>query len=103
MRFITEYKHLPHDANEYAEHYRHNANSILGERIGAGFKYENPVNDNHLHYRLEIEAFPMDKWIEFKNSLFEYIVNSGGMVSGTRILEMIKALEFQGEKQKLPG
>lgn len=43
-------------------------------------------------WSLEIEAFPMDKWVEFKQKLF--IECGMPEPNGVAILEMIKDLEF---------
>jgi hypothetical protein len=46
----------------------------IGKLISREFDYKEIEKPPHLHsedtrYKLEIEAFPMDKWIEFKSQL----------------------------------
>jgi hypothetical protein len=110
MRFITEFELLTDFEIKNYKHLREKGTAEwLGLDIEKAFGWKS-TGQTTIHgtaserHTLEIEAFPMDKWIEFKNSLFEYIVNAGGMVSGTRILEMIKKLEFYNiQKEQKEG
>lgn len=94
MRFITEFEIRKEETKpEIVIQYRkERGENGLGYLLAKSFGWENPVNENKLHHRLEIEAFPMDKWVEFKQKLFMEC----GMPkpNGVAILEMIKDLEF---------
>jgi hypothetical protein len=93
MRFITEF--IFDDGAKPTEttiNYRKEMrDDALGQAIRNSFGFQNPVNGNHLHHRLEIEAFPMDKWIEFKSKLFDEVTS--GTLGGLELLHMIKELE----------
>lgn len=75
MRFITEFQFDEGSTpTEMTIKFRKEMrDDQLGQMIRASFAYQNPVNGNPLHHRLEIEAFPMDKWIEFKRDLFAFL------------------------------
>lgn len=109
MRFITEFK-VPEyfEKNKripYVPGKRYLSEVKMGNMIAQSFDWQNPVNHNLEHHRLEIEAFPMDKWIEFKNKLLFEIQESaihGIPISPIRTLELIKDLEFYANnKQKI--
>lgn len=100
MRFITEF-HIG-DSDWVKPHFlAEKRKSIfgmeMGEQIATTFQWQNPVNNNPTRFKLEIEAFPMDKWVEFKRKLFSHIEFYEGNVSGTHILGLIKELEFNGK------
>jgi hypothetical protein len=101
MRFITEFE-LVADENVIAA-YKANAlwNLSLKIRDSFGWKDSGFINTKGLadiRHTLEIEAFPMDKWVEFKQRLFMEC----GMPepNGVAILEMIKDLEFYSNNTK---
>jgi hypothetical protein len=107
MRFITEFE-LPQGydkSNEVwksfnIERKKTNVEAGLGIWIANKFGWQNPVNENDLHYKLEIEAFPMDKWVEFKKKLASKFVNDSYAGDGaSEIFELIKELESYGEKE----
>lgn len=109
MRFITEFElHTPFEIKNYKGLREKGSAEWLGLDISKAFgwnkrseiKASGATIETH---KLDIEAFPMDKWIEFKNKLFEHIVDTNHFVSGTRILEMIKELEFHGTKNESSG
>jgi hypothetical protein len=106
MKFETEFKLTEYQLkvasrkNVIIESYAARHKADIGNAIGDVFGWENPVNDNPLHYKLEIEAFPMDEWIEFKQKLFTHIYEEGrrGVVfNQVRVLELIKELESFGK------
>lgn len=69
MRFITEFMQ---DETAWAATQRQMMyEEEFGRIIADSFGWQNPVNDNREHYRLEIEAFPMDKWIEFEKRFMD--------------------------------
>jgi len=102
MRFITEFQlERYHFEDTWHKAGLQNKKNILqadmGDLIAESFGWQNPVNGNDCHYRLEIEAFPMDKWIEFKNALhIELLAHKSDHI---RILELIKELESFGKPE----
>ena len=93
MRFITEFEL---NASENAiDAYKANGQWNIGLMIRDSFGWQNPVNGNPHHHRLEIEAFPMDKWIEFKQKLFTHL--QCAEINPVHILQMIKDLESFGK------
>lgn len=103
MRFITEFEIRAEDNKDVGYrkmllfNQKANRQIEMGQMIANSFGWENPVNNNLLHHRLEIEAFPMDKWIEFKQKLGYHINESGGVISANYILNIIKELESFGK------
>lgn len=103
MRFITEFELKEFDRVKLAyivNEQKGRRISDIGKSIGKAFGFENPVNGNDLYYKLEIEAFPMDKWIEFKKKLFAEIItcyNIDEPVRGEDVLKLIKELESFGK------
>jgi hypothetical protein len=104
MRFITEFK-VPEAFHgdpaywpKWADRFIHNNQEQLrygmGEMLQESFGFQNPVNSDTLHHRLEIEAFPMDKWVEFKSYLLSEINKPEPNV--WYIDRMIKELESFG-------
>lgn len=104
MRFITEFEITP-DELKYANnpikgHRKSCAEERLGEIIAESFGWEEKGRISRHgasgeRYTLEIEAFPMDKWIEFKSKLLTEITDSNA--DGRFILKIIKELEFFGK------
>ncbi len=92
MRFITEFDSF-NDASNF--HYNESiANREFGENIS------NTFGRNNTNHRLEIEAFPMDKWIEFKNKLMDYLTEcdiSEEIPETLKVLKFIKELESFGK------
>jgi hypothetical protein len=77
MKFITEFEVPEYFENNkrmpYVPQKRHACEVAIGNMIADSFGWQNPVNHNLDHHRLEIEAFPMDKWIEFKQKLYKHL------------------------------
>lgn len=100
MRFITEFE-IRKDESNKADHviqYRkERGENGLGYLIAKSFGWENPVNNNKLHHRVEIEAFPMDKWVEFKEKLLDHIAATAWNVSPNHIQTLINKLESFGK------
>lgn len=109
MRFITEFEITEADRKhdnwlEYLlakqKHYRQ---ADMGTMVADLFGWQNPVLENDLRYRLEIEAFPMDKWLDFKHRLWNEINLSNihrEPVDNLKILELIKELESFGKSKQ---
>lgn len=100
MRFITEFeidkninhKLLPHIIPD-KQHIRELG---IGKDIGRFFGWQNNIVDEVSFHRLEIEAFPMDKWVDFKQKLFTLTQQSNihfAPINEVKILELIKELE----------
>jgi hypothetical protein len=109
MRFITEFE-VPEkfhgDPNMYPRNtdrfiYNNKERSVyeIGEMIDRSFGWQNPVNNNALHHRLEIEAFPMDKWVEFKDKLKWELIGCN-CDNTEKIIGLIKELESFGKPVK---
>lgn len=100
MRFITEFHVDDSDWTNplvIAETRKTIFGKELGVEIASKLSWESPVNDNPTRFKLEIEAFPMDKWVEFKQKLHDYL-HVTGWVSGAIIFKMIEELESYGSK-----
>lgn len=99
MQFKTEFSlKFPYQLSTSETHkVRHQLD--IGNKIADHFNWEEEFDDDENRFKIEIEAFPTHRWIEFKNALFEYLHASGGNVSGVKILQMIKDLEFYGNRQ----
>lgn len=103
MRFITEFElDKPNgpeeraDNDRFVKHYKGNSHLELGSMIGKSFGWQNPVNNNNLHYRLEIEAFPMDKWIEFKSKLFSKFIDDD-YEGAEEVIKFVQDIESFGK------
>lgn len=97
MRFITEFK-VPESAQSdkgYIPEKRHLSELKMGNMLAESFGWKNPVNHNLDYHSLEIEAFPMDKWVEFKMALFTEL--QAHNVDQIKILQLIKELESFGK------
>ena len=101
MRFITEFEIREEDNNspdwrEYFIGRQMGSRQVeMGQMLADSFGWQNPVNGNALHHRLEIEAFPMDKWIEFKNKILDmklYYPNDSSLIE-----QYFKELESFGK------
>lgn len=102
MRFITEFEIKEEDDKDKG--FRRvllfnktsNGQIEMGRMLAAQFGWENPVNGNPLHHRLEIEAFPMDKWVEFKRSIATLIMNNCDELSED-VIKLLNKLESFGK------
>jgi hypothetical protein len=97
MRFITEFE-ITVAEKKYAEtNILHNRRSRLegemGNMVAESFGWQNPVLGDPLRYRLEIEAFPMEKWVEFKNRLLSFKKGHGDSIPLKSLFDLIKELE----------
>jgi hypothetical protein len=100
MRFITEFELEP---NRYAKYphliiksYKSLYEAKIGDKIAEAFGWDEkgtttitgPVKE---HFKLEIEAFPIDKWVEFKKRLQSLFIND--MYGGDGFSEMKNLIE----------
>lgn len=106
MRFITEFDLKERDIlyegfQKYiTERYKSLRQAEMGKKIAESFGWQTPIHGNPLHHRLEIEAFPMDKWIEFKNKLMGYLTScdeADEIPETLAVLKFIKELESFGK------
>lgn len=105
MRFITEFEIIPPYTQSGLKSHKGYAYCELGALIGDAFGWEergattldpkDPIK--HVH-KLEIEAFPMDKWVEFKKHLFLELDKEEP--SSVHIHELIKELESFGKPEE---
>jgi hypothetical protein len=101
MRFITEFKcdDSSWDAIPAIIKHRKSSREIeMGNMIAESFGWQNPVHKDSFHHRLEIEAFPMDKWVEFKQKMFSKFIDDDYEGAG-KMLEFIKELESLGKPE----
>lgn len=83
MRFITEFEIALPAIEQRIDAYKSRGNLDLGSIISTSFGWkERPYHDqrggNDIgRWALEIEAFPVDKWVEFKNRLFAHLGTTG--------------------------
>ena len=107
MRFITEFElEYPYTLFQ-KENLKFSLQEGLGNKIAESFQWkeigytrlEGPVK---YKASIEIEAFPTDKWIEFKKRLLNALPDYD-VVSRTRIFNALSDLESVIDTQKLPG
>lgn len=70
----------------------------IGNLIGTTFGWKENKEPFKIHNTLEIEAFPMDKWLEFKKRLTEALPDYDA-VSRIRIINALADLESFQPKQ----
>lgn len=101
MRFITEFEIDPLHKDAGLDYYRSNSEHDLGHLIAEAFGWQErgdttlagPIKERHT---LEVEAFPMDKWVEFRNALGEEL-NSSFSLDKDYIIELLEKLESFGK------
>lgn len=97
MRFITEFNIHMQDAEDLGEFRKQRAQNGIGVMIvdafGWDIKQHKVVTDKYI---LEIEAFPMDKWVEFKEKLWDALPEDYGPLC-RKVMELIKELESFGK------
>jgi len=82
MRFITEFELVPPAIEARLNAYKARGEFELGQEIAKLFEWQQVgimVQDKpaKLRYTMEIEAFPVDKWVEFKKRLFAHLGTTG--------------------------
>lgn len=100
MRFITEFELAEGNINNahLSIEARKDSEMKIGFAICSAFGWES--SENNLRHKIAIEAFPMEKWVEFKQKLFSEIATCNDVdfpVDGARILSWIKELESFGK------
>lgn len=97
MRFITEFELAEGNPRNEALSIKAKKESeeAMGCAMANAFGWENPVNGNWFRYKIAIEAFPMDKWIEFK----QFLLGNFGYDPGIKQLlhNVIERLESHGK------
>ncbi len=102
MRFITEFELAQNTNSErLVNGFKDNGEFEMGRLIASSFKWnESAFRDqlrqvNFNKWSLEIEAFPMDKWIEFKNLLLGELWSTE--VCRQDIIDKLQELESFGK------
>jgi len=100
MRFITEFESTydGESQQKYIEkipYWEERGEAELGTMIGKSFGWKQHEVLSEMRHTLEIEAFPMDKWIEFKKRLSDALPDYD-VVSRTRIINAMAELESFG-------
>ena len=101
MRFITQFELVSHIDEKTIDSFKANGQFELGRGIADLFDWQKvPFRDtrreqNFNKWSLEIEAFPMDKWGEFRQRL----IMECGMPhpDGVEIRELLSELESFGK------
>jgi hypothetical protein len=68
----------------------------MGQMLQESFGWQNPVYGNNLHHRLEIEAFPMEKWLEFKEKFLVEILHRAE-INREKLINALEQLESFGK------
>jgi|ERR1044072_20168 hypothetical protein len=97
MRFITEFELRPPETTDKMEAYKGRGEFEIGQLIAQSFGWKQvgqmaTTGPAILKSSLEIEAFPIDKWIEFKKR-FKDALPDYDSVSRTRLLNALDDLE----------
>jgi len=115
MRFITEFElDSPYTESNLEWHKFRYIATEMGLLIEKSFGLNhrgcttlNPSDSVKERFFLEIEAFPMDKWIEFKDRLMahlHYCDEHDELPDALAVLRLIKELEFfNSNETKKPG
>jgi hypothetical protein len=97
MRFITEFENTYEAYGDPAFDRMHNAYKgkgalDIGNEIANSFGWKVDEQRFKVHTSLEIEAFPMDKWIEFKKRFSDALPDYDA-VSRSRLIGALTDLE----------
>lgn len=106
MRFITEFivteEELKYNNAPVIDFRKKRGTDSMGKMLSESFGWETPVLGDKNRYRLEIQAFPYDKWMKFKDDLRSYIevAEKTGLATFNLIVvgKMLKELESFGNK-----
>jgi hypothetical protein len=97
MIFITEYDIHMQDAEDVGEFRKEKATNKLGEIISGTFGWDiTQYKVTTDRYKLEIEAFPIDKWVEFRDKIIEES-RKGRSNRTNNIIQMFQELESFGK------
>lgn len=96
MRFITEFE-LDHPYTPTRKRdYKHDMQVDMGALISESFGWKEKSGVSKTRHTLEIEAFPMDKWVEFKEKLLNELYKDERF-DGYKIRCLINELESFGK------
>lgn len=98
MRFITEFESTYGGESQkmYIEkipYWEERGQAEIGDLIVKSFGWKQHEVLSEMRHTLEIEAFPMDKWVEFKKNLYELFHKNGLILSGGVLEHMLRELE----------
>jgi hypothetical protein len=101
MRFITEFELANIVRPDYQYGCKERAKYDMGQLIQNIFDWKQKPFSNYdgeksTRWSLEIEAFPMDKWVEFKSRVLSNFIDHDYEFAG-EILMIIKELESFGK------
>ncbi len=92
MRFITEFElKFPYQLS-VLETCKVRYQLDMGNQIGEIFDWEDEFDNDANRYKLEIEAFPMDKWLEFRKILIDALPQYDATAK-IRIMNALSELE----------
>jgi hypothetical protein len=96
MRFITEFEstHGGESQLRYIEqipYWQERGEADMGTMIGRSFGWKQHEVLSEIRHTLEIEAFPMDKWVEFKQKLSTAIRYGHGVSSTESLLQELES------------
>lgn len=97
MRFITEFELIQPVTRSFIDAHKAGQEEALGTIIAETFDWQEKRKGDKSGFSLEIEAFPMDKWVEFKHLLFQYLETKTPLITEIKIREMLKELESFGK------
>lgn len=101
MRFISEFDLKPPYTLDRPEAHMLSMEADMGRMIGASFGWKHVgftnLNKDYAGERwtLEIEAFPIDKWVEFKRNIATLIMSNCDELSGD-VIKLLNELESFG-------
>lgn len=98
MRFITEFElRFPYQLS-VLEVYKIRHLLDIASKMGDALDWKDEHDDDKNKFTLEIEAFPIDKWIEFKKQLTDALPDYD-TTSRVRIINALADLESFQPKQ----
>ena len=109
MRFITEFESTygGESQQRYIEkipYWEERGQAEMGNLIGKSFGWKQHEVLSETRHTLEIEAFPIDKWVEFKQKLFSHLQTCAvhnTPPDGNKILSIFEELESYGKPELL--
>lgn len=102
MRFKTEFELDYQYTLDKPERYKSGMDHEMGKQIHEAFGWKNKGNAKREKFTLEIEAFQMDKWIEFRKRLLAALPDHDN-ISRIRIENALHDLEQIGVKNESSG
>ncbi len=105
MRFITEFENTYEAYEEPAFERMHKAYKgkgalDIGNEISESFGWKVDEQRFKVHTSLEIEAFPMEKWVEFKEELLTAIKRKP-FIDREEIEKILQELESFGKPEDI--